>query len=90
MANSREHNTIARMKNSKLGSDLGVVSPLHNIHTNLPIRYFPSYVRDIVGNANYNPMGTIELGRVLNELGVWMGGTSQEKRERLKMTIGIV
>jgi hypothetical protein len=74
---------VARLVNSTLGNPNGQLSPLRNVATNELIDQFPAtprVIRDMPGAT---------LDAVLRALGMDIDGQIEQKRQRLRVQIGL-
>ncbi|KAF1817385.1 hypothetical protein P152DRAFT_17471 [Eremomyces bilateralis CBS 781.70] len=78
-----EQNAISRIQNSYLESPNSPLAPFHNVQTNTVIPNFPSTTHDL-GRLNAGQLDTI-----LEPLGLSIGGNTSQKRERLRVYMGL-
>lgn len=81
------------MKISRIFKRNEAISSLYNIQTNEAIFSFTTYVWRVVGSDRetrpVKPMDRVTVISILSEMGAPVEGTNQERRERLKITIGL-
>ncbi len=80
---NRNVNNVARLINSSLVDSDGQLSPLHNVATNEPIDRFPATPGAI------KDMPAAALNTVLRALGMETNGGLEQKRQRLRVQIGL-
>ena len=83
MKSHREVNNVARLINRSLAEPDGQLSPLRNVATNELIDQFPTTPRAIRG------MPSAALDTVLRALGMEIDGRIEQKRQRLRVQIGL-
>ena len=79
----RDHNAFARLQNSILIAGTGTLTALHNPTTNVPIANFPATPNAI------QQMSAARIGHVLGALDLPTNGSTAEKKERLRLYIGL-
>jgi hypothetical protein len=80
---NRNVNNAARPINSSLVDSNGQLSLLHNVATNEPIDQFPATPGAI------KDMPAAALNTVLSALGMEINGGLEQKRQRLRVQIGL-
>ena len=83
MKSHREVNNVARLINCSLVEPNGQLSPLRNVATNGLIDQFLATPRAIRG------MPSAALDTVLRALGMEIDGWIEQKRQRLRVQIGL-
>jgi hypothetical protein len=83
MKSYREVNNVARLINNTLIDADGQLSHLRNVATNELIDQFPATPRAIRG------MPSAALDTVLRALGMEIDGRIEQKRQRLRVQIGL-
>lgn len=78
-----DHNSLARLSNSRLANPNHPLTPLKDVTQNLPIAKFPKHEKDV------RVMSALEVSTVLRALDAPTSGSTGEQKTRLKELIGL-
>ncbi|KAI9722636.1 MAG: hypothetical protein M1812_001567 [Candelaria pacifica] len=95
-----EANSTARLANSRIQAPSYHLNPLHDVHTNKPIKHFPGREQDIrlMSGALGSPDEAYiladvkiadEVVEVLKALDEDVGGTPADRKQKLRICVGL-